>query len=105
MREIILMKPHDAPLPSKKRVAAYAKVSRETERTDNSRSAQVSYYSELIQQNSNWDYAGVYINRFIIGTIAQKRGAFNNLIADCDADGKAHACSRNACDDNRRVSR
>lgn len=85
LREIIVMKPHDAPLPPKKRVAAYARVSRETERTDNSLSAQVSYYSELIQQNPNWDYAGVYIDRFITGTIAQKRGAFNNLIADCDA--------------------
>ncbi len=79
------MKPRGIPQPPKKRAAAYARVSRETERADNSLSAQIDYYSNLIRQNPNWDYAGVYIDRFITGTIAQKRAAFNNLIADCDA--------------------
>ena len=41
-----------APAPVKlKRVAAYARVSMETERLNHSLSAQVSYYSELIQKH------------------------------------------------------
>ena len=50
-----------APVPVKlKRVAAYARVSMETERLNHSLSAQVSYYSELIQKHPGWVYAGVY---------------------------------------------
>ena len=50
-----------APAPVKlKRVAAYARVSMETERLNHSLSAQVSYYSELIQKHPGWVYAGVY---------------------------------------------
>lgn len=47
-------------LPTRKKVAAYARVSMETERLQHSLSAQVSYYSELIQSNPEWEYAGVY---------------------------------------------
>lgn len=47
-------------LPTKKRVAAYARVSAETDRLAHSLSAQISYYSELIQQNPEWEFAGVY---------------------------------------------
>ena len=85
MREIILMKPPSAPEPVKKRVAAYARVSKETERLENSLAAQVSYYSRLIQNNPNWEYAGVYIDRFVTGTLTKNRDGFNSLIADCDA--------------------
>ncbi len=47
-------------LPKKKRVAAYARVSVESERMRHSLSAQVSYYSSLIQSNPDWEYAGVF---------------------------------------------
>ena len=43
-----------------KRVAAYARVSMETERLNHSLSAQVSYYSALIQGHPGWVYAGVF---------------------------------------------
>ena len=38
----------------KKKVAAYARVSKESERMHHSLSAQVSYYSSLIQHNPEW---------------------------------------------------
>lgn len=44
----------------KKKVAAYARVSMQSERMLHSLSAQVSYYSGLIQKNPDWEYAGVY---------------------------------------------
>jgi len=71
-------------IPSRKRVAAYARVSVETERLHHSLAAQVSYYSKLIQSNPEWEYAGVYADEGISGTGTAKREEFNRLIADCD---------------------
>ena len=47
------------PVPiQRKRVAAYARVSKDTEQLMHSLSAQVSYYSALIQRTPGWDYVG-----------------------------------------------
>lgn len=69
----------------RKKVAAYARVSLESERLAHSLSAQVSYYSELIQGNPEWEYAGVYADSFISGTGTAKRAELQRLIADCEA--------------------
>lgn len=71
--------------PSKKKVAAYCRVSVETDRTLNSLSAQVSYYSNLIQTNPAWEYAGVYADSGISGTGTAKRLEFQKLIAAAEA--------------------
>ena len=47
-------------MPRLKRVAAYARVSTGKDAMLHSLAAQVSYYSELIQRNPEWEYAGVY---------------------------------------------
>nr|DAK85102.1 MAG TPA: integrase [Caudoviricetes sp.] len=47
-------------MPKIKRVAAYARVSSGKEAMLHSLSAQVSYYCKLIQDASDWEYAGVY---------------------------------------------
>ena len=47
-------------IPKLKRVAAYARVSSGKDAMLHSLSAQVSYYSELIQKHSGWQYVGVY---------------------------------------------
>lgn len=85
MRKIIKIEPTVPTLPKRKRVAAYARVSMETERLMHSLSAQISYYSELIQKNPEWEYAGVYADSFVSGTDTVKRKEFQRLIADCDA--------------------
>lgn len=72
-------------LPARKRVAAYARVSMETERLHHSLSAQISYYSELIQSNPEWEYAGVYADDGISGTQAGKRAEFQRMLDDCEA--------------------
>ena len=53
-------------LPARKKVAAYARVSMETERLHHSLATQVSYYSALIQKNPEWVYAGVYADAEVI---------------------------------------
>lgn len=72
-------------LPARKRVAAYARVSKDTEQLMRSLSAQVSYYSDLIQKTPGWEYAGVYVDAGITGTSAAARPEFQRLIADCEA--------------------
>ena len=87
MRTITKIEPTAPQIPKRKRVAAYARVSLDSEQLLHSLSAQVSYYSNLIQKNPNWEYAGVYADEGISGTGTAKRKEFLRLIADCD-DGK-----------------
>lgn len=71
-------------LERKKRVAAYARVSNGKDAMLHSLSAQVSYYSNLIQNHGDWLYAGVYSDEAKTGT-KDSRAGFQNLIADCRA--------------------
>ncbi|NLV87532.1 MAG: recombinase family protein [Clostridiales bacterium] len=71
-------------LPKLTRVAAYARVSSGKDAMLNSLSAQVSYYSELIQKRSDWQYAGVYADEAVSGT-KDNRAGFNELLVDCRA--------------------
>ena len=83
--KINILEPTPPALKPRKRVAAYCRVSMETERLKHSLSAQISHYSERIQKNPEWIYAGVYADDSISGTGTEKRGEFNRLIADCEA--------------------
>lgn len=85
MRIINKIEPKIPQMPSRKKVAAYARVSMESERLQHSLSAQVSYYSELIQKNPAWEYAGVYADDGITGTKTNDRTEFNRMLADCEA--------------------
>ena len=73
-------------IPKLKRVAAYARVSSGKDAMLHSLSAQVSYYSELIQNHSGWQYVGVYADEALTGT-KENRENFQRLLADC-RDGK-----------------
>ena len=66
------------------RVAAYARVSSEKDAMRHSLSAQVSYYSSMIQSHPGWIYAGVYADEPVSGT-KDCRDEFQRLIADCRA--------------------
>ena len=85
MRKINKIEPRLPLLPTRKKVAAYARVSVETERLHHSLSTQVSYYSELIQANPEWEYVGVYADDGITGTKASKREEFQRMLDDCEA--------------------
>ena len=73
-------------IPKLKRVAAYARVSSGKDAMLHSLSAQVSYYSELIQNHNGWQYVGVYADEALTGT-KDNRENFQRLLADC-RDGK-----------------
>ena len=85
MRIINKIEPKVPQMPTRKRVAAYARVSMESERLQHSLSAQVSYYSGLIQKNPTWEYVGVYADDGVTGTKAEAREEFNRMLADCEA--------------------
>ena len=85
MAKISRVEPVVLALKKRKRVAAYARVSVESEKMNHSLSAQVSYYSSLIQKNPEWEYAGVYADDFVSGTGTAKRDEFNRMLADCEA--------------------
>lgn len=69
-------------LPRLKRVAAYVRVSSGKDAMLHSLSAQVSYYSALIQSHNGWEYAGVYADEALTGT-KESRENFQRLLADC----------------------
>ena len=73
-----------ANLPQLKRVAAYARVSSGKDAMLHSLSAQVSYYNDLIQNHSGWQYAGVYADEALTGT-KDNRENFQRLLTDCRA--------------------
>lgn len=73
------------PLPPRLlNVAAYARVSLDKDSMLHSLSAQVSHYSDRIQKNPGWRYAGVYADKALTGTKAE-RPEFQRLLADCRA--------------------
>ena len=77
---------HLPKLQSKKRVAAYCRVSSGKDAMLHSLSAQVSYYNELIQKEDGWEFVGVYADEAITGT-KEERADFQRMISDC-CDGK-----------------
>ena len=70
--------------PKLKRVAAYARVSNGKDAMLHSLSAQVSYYSELIQNHRGWLYCGVYADEALTGT-KDSRQNFQKMLAECRA--------------------
>jgi len=70
--------------PERQRVAGYARVSDGKDAMLRSLSAQVSYYSGLIQRNPEWVYCGVYADEDYTGT-KDDRPEFQRLLEDCRA--------------------
>lgn len=70
-----------------KRVAAYCRVSTDSEEQLTSYTTQKKVYTEMIAANKQWCFAGLYADEGISGTIADKRPEFKKMIKDC-LDGK-----------------
>ena len=71
-------------MPKRRRVAGYTRVSSGKEAMLHSLSAQVSYYSDLIQSRADWSFAGVYADQATTGT-KDSRAEFQRLLSDCRA--------------------
>lgn len=69
------------------RVAAYCRVSTDSEDQLNSYRSQVRYYTDLINKNKQWIMTEVYADEAITGTQITKREGFQRMISDC-IDGK-----------------
>lgn len=72
---------------AKLRVAAYARVSSDSDDQQNSYIAQVDYYTRHIANHEGWELADIYADEGISGLVASKRDDFNRMVQDC-RDGK-----------------
>lgn len=70
----------DSPELSKKRVCAYARVSTDFEDQLNSYNAQIKEYTKRINENSNWEFKGMYADEGITGTSMKKRPEFLKML-------------------------
>ncbi len=68
------------------RVTFYARVSSEKDEQLNSLDNQITYYTDLIKKNPQWDYVPGYIDEGISGISTQKRENFNQMIEDAKSD-------------------
>lgn len=75
--------PIDAPV--KRKVAAYARVSTDSEEQLTSYAAQISYYTEYIKGREDWEFVGVYTDEGISGCSTKRREGFQRMISDAMA--------------------
>lgn len=69
-------------LINKRKVAGYARVSTDKDEQQNSYDAQVSYYTDYIKRNPEWEFVEVYTDEGISGTSTKHREGFKRMIAD-----------------------
>ena len=69
----------------KLRVAAYCRVSTDSDEQATSYEAQIEHYTAYIQKNPEWELAGIFADDGLSGTDTRKREQFNLLIEECMA--------------------
>jgi DNA invertase Pin-like site-specific DNA recombinase len=65
------------------KVAAYARVSSDSEDQLNSYLSQIRHYTAVITENPEWGYADLYADEALTGLVAEKRPEFQRMMADC----------------------
>ncbi len=65
---------------AKRKVAAYARVSTDSDEQYTSYDAQVTYYTNFIKGKPNWEFVKVYADEGISGTSTKRRDEFNEMI-------------------------
>lgn len=66
----------------KRKVAAYARVSTDSDEQYTSYETQVEYYTNYIKSREDWDYVETYADEGISGTNRKRRVQFNKMIND-----------------------
>ena len=69
----------------KLRVAAYCRVSTDSDEQASSYEVQVEHYTQFIQKNPEWELAGIFADDGISGCNTKKRDEFNLMIEECMA--------------------
>ena len=85
IREIRVIKPNKKDAKEKLRVAAYCRVSTDSDDQINSFIAQVRYYNDYIREQPDMVLVDVYADEGITGTCMNKRDEFNRMMKDCRA--------------------
>lgn len=70
---------------AKLKVAAYCRVSTDSDEQETSYAAQCTHYTAFIRSNPDWEPAGLFADEGISGTMAKKRPEFLRMIAACEA--------------------
>ena len=65
---------------TQRKVAAYARVSTDSDEQYSSYEAQVGYYTNFIQSKPNWEFVRVYADEGISGTSTKRRDDFKEMI-------------------------
>ena len=73
------------PENSKRRVAAYCRVSTDNIAQESSFESQVNYYTNYINSRNDWTMVDIFADEGISGTSTEKRTDFKRMIEDCKA--------------------
>lgn len=84
MKRITKIEAADTGTEKKLRVAAYARVSTDSDEQLVSLDAQKNHYEVLIRSRKDWEYAGLYYDEGISGTKMAKRDGLLTMLADCE---------------------
>ena len=68
--------------PKKRNVAAYARVSTDSDEQFTSYAAQIDYYTQFIKARDDWSFVSVYTDEGITGTSTKHREGFKSMVAD-----------------------
>lgn len=71
----------------KKKVAAYARVSTDSDDQIHSFKSQIDEYTKKITSNPNWEFVGMYSDEGITGTSLKCRDGFNAMVKEAKAGG------------------
>ena len=82
-KKVIVIEAAEQPEAAKLRVAAYCRVSSDSNDQLNSFVAQMNHYTTLIGTRDTWTMVDIYADEGITGTSVDKRKDFQRLIADC----------------------
>ena len=80
---VIKIEAAEKPENARLRVAAYTRVSSDSDDQLNSFAAQNRYYAELISGKAEWRMVDIYADEGITGTSTAKREDFQRMMADC----------------------
>lgn len=67
----------------KLKVAAYCRVSKDSDSLERSLYNQVTYFKKLIESNKEYEFVRVFVDNGISGTSTKKRLEFNEMIDEC----------------------
>lgn len=84
MKNVTKINQIDLSIFKKTRVAAYCRVSTDSDEQELSLVTQKNHYESYIKANSEWEYAGVYYDEGISGTKTAKREGLLRLMEDCE---------------------